>query len=89
MREKMIPMIASKPIQSHQFLKRGWIRDAKSWINNQRIKEEFTLYNNDNIKILLHLNLRRKCVVIKNQRIMQKIKMYYKDVINHILKDKK
>ena len=65
MRGKRPPKIPSNSIQNHLWIKQGWNKYVNSCINNWGVKEEATLQNNGNIKILLHQYLRRSCCVIK------------------------
>jgi hypothetical protein len=43
MEDKRLPKIASNSSQNHLRLKRGWHKDAQSWLNHWGIKEEIIL----------------------------------------------
>ena len=66
MEDKRPPKIASKSSHNHHQLKRGWHKDARSWINYWGIMEDTILKNNILLKISSNQNLRRKCGVIKS-----------------------
>jgi hypothetical protein len=53
MEDKRVMKITSNSSQNHPQLKRGWHKDAKSWLNHSGIKEEVTLQNNNNIKNII------------------------------------
>jgi hypothetical protein len=46
---KRLPEIVSNSIQNHQWLKWGWNKYAKSWLNHWVIQEESIMQNTDNI----------------------------------------
>jgi hypothetical protein len=58
--------IASKSSQNHLWLKQGWHKYAKSWLNHWGIRKRSLCRITIILKILLHLNLRRNCGAIKN-----------------------
>jgi hypothetical protein len=60
MEDKRLPKIASNFIQNHIQLKRGWHKDAQSWLNHWGIKEEVILQNKDNIKNIITSKLKNK-----------------------------
>jgi hypothetical protein len=66
MEDKRLPKIASKSSHNHHRLKRGWHKDAWSWLNYWGIMEDTILQNKDTIKKMSNQNLRRKCGVIKS-----------------------
>jgi hypothetical protein len=66
MEDKRLPKIASKSSHNHHRLKRGWHKDARSWLNYWGIMEDTILQNKDTIKKMSNQNLRRKCGVIKS-----------------------
>jgi hypothetical protein len=46
----LLHKILSISSQNHLWLKRGWHKDDKSWLNHYGTKEDVNLCNNDNIK---------------------------------------
>jgi hypothetical protein len=66
MEDNRLLKIASKSIHNHHRLKRGWHKDAWSWLNYRGIMEETNLQNKDTIKKTLNQTLRKKCGVIKS-----------------------
>ena len=48
--DNRFPNIASNINQNHLWLKRGWHKDSKSWLNHWGVEEEVTLQTIDNIK---------------------------------------
>jgi hypothetical protein len=50
MEDKRLPKIDSKSSHNHHQLKRGWHKDARSWLNYWGIMEETILQNKDTIK---------------------------------------
>ena len=66
MEDKRLPKIASKSSHNHHRLKRGWHKDAQSWLNYWGIMEETILQNKDASKKTSDQNLRKKCGVIKS-----------------------
>jgi hypothetical protein len=66
MEDKRLPKIASKSSHNHHRLKRGWHKDARSWLNYWGIMEETILQKKDTIKKKSNQNLKRKCGVIKS-----------------------
>ena len=71
MEDKRLPKISSKLSHNHHRLKRGWNKDAQSWLNYWEIMEDTILQNKDTIKKMSNQNLRRKCGVIKSWRKKQ------------------
>jgi hypothetical protein len=88
MEDKRLPKIASNSSQNHLWLKWGWHKDAKSWLNHWGIKEEVTLQNNDNIKNIITSKFKEKLWCDKELEDKRKLR-YYKEVINPNLEDQK
>ena len=53
MEDNRLPKIASKLSRNHHRLKRGWNKDAQSWINYWGIMEDTILKNKDTIKNII------------------------------------
>jgi hypothetical protein len=70
------------------WLKWGWHKDVKSWLNHWGIKEEVTLQNNDNIKNIITSKFKEKLWCDKELEDKRKLR-YYKEVINPNLEDQK
>jgi hypothetical protein len=83
-----LPKIDSNSSQSHLWLKRGWHKDAKSWLNHWRIEEEVTLQNIDTIKNTITSKFKEKLWCNKELEDKRKLR-YYKEVINPNLEDQK
>ena len=66
MEDQRLPKIALKSSHNHHRLKRGWHKDALSWLNYWGIMEETILQNKYTIKKMSNQNLRRKCGVLKS-----------------------
>jgi hypothetical protein len=86
MEDKRLPKIASKSSHNHHRLKRGWHKDAQSWLNYWGIMEETILQNKDTIK--KNIKSKFKENMWCDKELEEKIKLrYYKDVINPNLED--
>jgi hypothetical protein len=86
MEDKRLPKIASKSSHNHHRLKRGWHKDARSWLNYWGIMEDTILQNKDTIKKNVKSKFKEKMWCDKE--LEEKIKLrYYKDVINPNLED--
>jgi hypothetical protein len=81
MEDKRLPKVVSKSSHNHHRLKRGWHKDARSWINYWGIMEETILQNKDNIKENVKSKFKEKMWCDKELEGKIKLK-YYKDVIN-------
>jgi hypothetical protein len=67
MEDKMLPKVASNSSPNLLQLKRGWHKDAKSWLSQGVSRKTQSLCRIMIIlKILLRLNLRRNCGAITN-----------------------
>jgi hypothetical protein len=60
MEYKRLPKIASNSSQNNLWLKRGWHKDAKTWLDHWGIKEEVTLQNNNNIRNIIASKFKEK-----------------------------
>ena len=66
MGNKRPPKIALKSTKNQLFLKQGWCKDNMACLNHWGFDENVTLQNINNIKISLHISLKRNCGVRKN-----------------------
>jgi hypothetical protein len=73
--------VASSSSQNHLQLKRGWYKDAKSWLNHWGIKEEVTLQKYNNVKNIITSKLKKKLWCDKELEDERKLR-YYKEVSN-------
>jgi hypothetical protein len=88
MEDKRLPKIASNSSHNHHRLKRGWHKDALSWLNYWGIMEETIFQNKDTIKKNIKSKFKEKMWCDKE--LEEKIKLrYYKYVINPNLEDQK
>jgi hypothetical protein len=79
MEDKRLSKIDPNSNQNHLWLKQGWHKDAKSWLNNWGIKEDVTLITS---KFKENLWCNRE---IEDKRKLR----YYKEVINPYLENQK
>ena len=63
MEDKRLPKIASKPNHNHHRLKRGWHKDARSWLNYWEIMEDIILQNKNTIKKSCQIKIQGENVV--------------------------
>jgi hypothetical protein len=75
MDDKRLPKIASNSSQNHQRLKRGWHKDAKSWLNHWGIQEEAIMYNINNITNIITSKFKEKMWCDKELVDKRKIKI--------------
>ena len=83
MEDKRLPKISSKSSHNHHRIKRGWHKDAWSWLNYWGIMEETILQNKDTFK---KSKLKEKMWCDKELEEKRKLR-YYKDVVNPNLED--
>jgi len=76
-----IPKIASESSHNHHRLKRGWHKDARSWLNYWGIMERTILQNKDSIKKNFKSKFKEKMWCDKELEKRRKLRCY-KDVIN-------
>jgi hypothetical protein len=86
MDDKRLPKIASNSSQNHQRLKRGWHKDAKSWLNHWGIQEEAIMQNIDNITNIITSKFKENMWCDKELVDKRKLR-YYKEVVNPNLED--
>jgi hypothetical protein len=87
MEDKRLPKISSKSSRNHHRVKRGWHKDARSWIKYWGIMEDTILQNKDTIKNIIKSKFKEK--MLCDKELEEKIKLrYYKDVINPNKNDK-
>jgi hypothetical protein len=60
MEYKRLPKISSKSSPNHHRLKRGWHRDARSWLNYWGIMEDTILQNKDTINNIIKSKFKEK-----------------------------
>ena len=60
MEDKGVPQIASKSSHNHHGLKRGWHKDARSWLKYWGIMEDTILQNKDTIKNIIKSKFKEK-----------------------------
>ena len=88
MGDHRLPKLDFNSNQNHLRLKRGWYKDTRAWLNHWGINEKVALQNIDNIKIIVTSKFKEKMCCEKNLEAKRKLR-YYKEVINHTLKDQK
>jgi hypothetical protein len=88
MDNKRLPKISSQSSQNHQWLKRGWHNDARSWLNHWGIEEEIILQNIDDIKNIAQAKFKVNLWCDKELEDKRKL-IYYKDVVNPNLENQK
>jgi len=81
MGDQRLPKTALKSSQDQLRLKRGWYKDATTWLNHWGIDENSTLQDINNIKIIITSKFKEKMWDKKVLEGKRKL-WYYKELIN-------
>jgi len=81
MGDQILPKTALKSNQDQLRLKRGWYKDATTWLNHWGIDKNSTLQDINNIRIIITSKFKEKMWDKKVLEVKRKLQ-YYKEVIN-------
>ena len=85
MKNDRLRITASNISKSHSRTKRGWTRDAMSWLNHWGILEEDALRDINIVKRTIITKFKKK--MWSNREIENNRKLYYKQIIKPKLED--